>query len=64
MDSGDTLKPVPVDLEELAEALEGDPLNSGGILNLDTGEVFPELVLEYMRPAAERQSGPAITIDH
>jgi len=41
VDSDDTLKPVPVGLEELAEALEGDPLSSGGILNLDAGEVFP-----------------------
>ena len=49
MDGDDALKPVPVDLEMLAEALEGDPVTSGGILNLDTGEVFPRSVTEYMR---------------
>lgn len=49
MDSDGDLKPVPVDLEDLAEALEGDPVGSGGILDLDTGEVFRESVIEYMR---------------
>jgi hypothetical protein len=50
MDSGDgSLKPVPVDLDELAEALEGDPTTGGGILDLNTGEVFPECVIDYMR---------------
>jgi hypothetical protein len=40
-----------VDLEELAEALEGDPLDptGGGIIDLDTGEVFVECVIEYLR---------------
>lgn len=50
-DDTDTLIPVPVDLEELAEALEGDPLDAtgGGIIDLDSGEVFVECVIEYMR---------------
>lgn len=43
------LRPIPVDLEELADALEGDPLYSGGVLDLDTGEVWPEGVMENMR---------------
>lgn len=45
------LKPVPVDLEQLAEALEGDPVDptGGGIIDLDTGEVFVECVIEYLR---------------
>lgn len=45
------LKPVPVDLEELGEALEGDPSDptGGGIIDLDTGEVFVECVIEYLR---------------
>jgi len=49
MDSDRSLKPIPVDLEELAEALEGDPMTGGGILDLDTGEVFPECVIDSMR---------------
>jgi hypothetical protein len=43
------LAPVPVDLEELADALEGDALFSGGVLDLDTGEVWPQCVLDQMR---------------
>ena len=45
------LEPVPVDLEELAEALEGDPLDptGGGIVDLDTGEIFVECVIENLR---------------
>jgi hypothetical protein len=32
---------IPVDLEELADALEGDPTLSGGRLDLQTGDVWP-----------------------
>jgi hypothetical protein len=35
------LRPLPVDLEQLAEALEGDPEHSGGRLDLRTGNVWP-----------------------
>jgi hypothetical protein len=47
--SPEDITPVPVDLEELADALEGDPLSAGGVLDLDTGEVWPECVIEYAR---------------
>lgn len=35
------LRPIPVDLGELADALEGDPMLSGGRLDLRTGDVWP-----------------------
>ncbi|MBJ7597581.1 MAG: hypothetical protein DLM67_19585 [Candidatus Nephthysia bennettiae] len=35
------LRPVPVDLEQLSGALEGDPAYSGGRLDLRTGDVWP-----------------------
>jgi uncharacterized protein YciI len=35
------LTPVPVDLEELADALDGDPSEGDGVLDLRTGEVWP-----------------------
>jgi hypothetical protein len=44
-----TRVPVPVDLEELADALEGDPLTCGGVLDLDTGEVWPSHAMDYLR---------------
>jgi hypothetical protein len=45
----DDLSPLAVDLEELADALEGDPLTSGGLLDLDTGEVWPQSVIDSLR---------------
>ena len=35
------LRPIPVDLDELADALEGDPMVSAGRLDLRTGDVWP-----------------------
>jgi hypothetical protein len=40
------LRPLPVDLEELSEILEGDPLTAGGALDLHTGEVWHRSVVE------------------
>ena len=41
------LRPLPVDLEELAGVLEGDPVNGGGRIDLRTGEVWPQPAIEY-----------------
>jgi hypothetical protein len=35
------LRPLPVNLEELAAFLEGDPLNGGAKIDLKTGECWP-----------------------
>jgi hypothetical protein len=43
------LRPLPVDLDELAGILEGDPLNGGGRIDLTTGEVWPQAAIEYAR---------------
>jgi hypothetical protein len=40
------LRPVPVDLEELSETLEGDPDLGGGQIDLRTGTVWPEAALD------------------
>lgn len=40
------LRPVPVDLDELASVLEGDPVHGGGRLDLRTGEVWPQAVVD------------------
>lgn len=42
------LRPLPVDLEELSSSLEGDPLNGGGQIDLMTGAVWPNQVLDDM----------------
>jgi hypothetical protein len=40
------LRPLAVDLEALAMVLEGDPISGGGRIDLQTGEVVHEFVLE------------------
>lgn len=47
------LKPLPVDLEELGRALEGDPVESGGRLDITSGEVWPLVAIEYAREKGE-----------
>ena len=47
------LKPLPVDLEELAMALEGDPIQGGGRIDLTTGEVWPQAAIDYAVEAGE-----------
>jgi hypothetical protein len=44
-----TLKPLPVDLEQLAGILEGDPVYGGGRIDLETGEVWPLAAVDYAR---------------
>jgi hypothetical protein len=41
------LRALPVDLEELAGILEGDPLNTGGRIDIRTGEVWAQAAIEY-----------------
>lgn len=40
------LRPLPVDLDELSSALEGDPVHGGGRIDLRTGEVWPQTVFD------------------
>ena len=42
-----TLKPLAVDLEELANILEGDPVHGGGRIDRQTGEVWPQPAIDY-----------------
>src|ERR1700712_266422 len=44
-----TLRPLPVDLDQLSDVLEGDPAEGGGRIDLRTGEVWPQFALEYER---------------
>jgi hypothetical protein len=40
------LRPLPVDLEQLAAVLEGDPRDGGGRIDLTTGEVWPQAAFD------------------
>jgi Uncharacterised protein family (UPF0158) len=43
------LRPLRVDLEQLAAILEGDPRDLGGRIDLITGEVWPQAAFDYAR---------------
>jgi hypothetical protein len=47
------LRPLPVDLEELAMILEGGPVDGGGRIDLRTGEVWPQPAIEYAEEVGE-----------
>ncbi|GGL06087.1 UPF0158 family protein [Streptomyces flaveus] len=53
------LRPLAVDLEMLAMLLEGDPAESGGRLDLSTGECWPAFTDELeLGPEAEEADDP------
>jgi hypothetical protein len=43
------LRPLSVDLDELAGILEGDPMYGGGRVDLATGDVWPAPAVDYAR---------------
>ena len=47
------LRPLAVDLEQLADILEGDPMHGGGQIDLRTGEVWPQAAMDYAREIGE-----------
>ena len=47
------LRLLPVDLDELAGILEGDPLYGGGRVDLVTGEVWPAPAVDYARETGQ-----------
>ncbi|MGA2014235.1 MAG: UPF0158 family protein [Solirubrobacteraceae bacterium] len=47
------LRGLPVDLEELADILEGDPVTTGGRIDLATGEVWPRAAIDYALEVGE-----------
>ena len=53
------LRGLPVDLEELAGILEGDPLSVGGRIDLRTGGVWPQAAIEYALETGEEDEDTA-----
>ena len=47
------LRALPVDLEQLAGILEGDPLSVAGRIDITTGEVWPQVAIEYALETGE-----------
>jgi hypothetical protein len=42
------LRPLAVDLEDIAMVLEGDPRSGGGRIDLRNGDVLPDFTFEYL----------------
>ena len=57
------LRPLSVDLEELAGVLEGDPTFGGGRLDLLTGQVWPQAAIEYARETGEADDDESDDVD-
>jgi len=51
------LRPLLVDLEELAGILEGDPAHGGGRIDLRTGEVWPQAAIDYAHEEGDDDPG-------
>jgi len=50
---------LPVDLDDLATVLEGDPIDSGGRIDRQTGEVWHRAAVEYAREIGEEDEESA-----
>src|SRR5437763_15097598 len=53
------LRTLPVDLEELAGSLEGDPLSIGGSIDITTGGVWSQAAIEYALETEEEHEDTA-----
>jgi hypothetical protein len=51
------LRPLPVDLAELADILEADPTHGGGLLDLHTGQVWPQATIDYAHQSSDEIAG-------
>ncbi|MDT7697473.1 MAG: hypothetical protein QOI75_6843 [Pseudonocardiales bacterium] len=51
-------RPLAVDLEQLSDILEGDPMTTGGALDLRTGEVWPRSTIEYVDEGGDDIEAP------
>jgi len=49
------LKPLPVNLDELAGVLEGDPAQGGGRIEVATGQVWPDPAFRYGSVLSEEE---------
>ncbi len=58
-DPAPMLRPLPVNLDELTDILEGDPLNAGGRIDLMTGEVWAQAAIEYALETGEEDEDSA-----
>ena len=58
------LRPLPVDLEELASVREGDPVYGGGRVDLRTGEVWHQAAIDYAQEIGEEDADESDDAEH
>jgi hypothetical protein len=56
------LRSLPVDLDQLAELLEGDPRQGGGWIDLETGDCWPELA-DYEENEDDEDEGRRLYVE-
>jgi hypothetical protein len=56
------LRPLAVDLDQLADLLEGDPRQGGGRIDLETGDCWPELA-DYGENEDDEDDGRRLYVD-
>jgi len=59
-----TLTPLAVDLEELANILEGDPVYGGGRIDRRTGEIWPQPAIDYAVEMGDEDQGESESSEH
>ena len=57
------LRPLAVDLDQLADLLEGDPRQGGGWIDLETGDCWPELS-DYGENEDDEDDGSRLYVDY
>lgn len=58
------LKPLPIDLDDLADILEGDPVQGGGRIDLRTGEIWHQATIDYAREMGEEDEDDSDDEEH
>jgi hypothetical protein len=58
------LKALPVELDELADILEGDPMQGGGRVDLQAGEVWHQAAIDYAQEIGEEDEDESEDAGH
>ena len=57
------LNPLAVDLEDLSNILEGDPIHGGGRIDRRSGEVWPQPAIDYAIEIGDEDEGGSMSTE-
>lgn len=57
------LNPLAVDLEDLSNILEGDPIHGGGRIDRRSGEVWPQPAIDYAIEIGDEDEGESMSTE-